>query len=272
MFLYRRAISSRQIRIFVAVFAAIGAHAGLIALNPAGKSTFAPLVELPRSVNVIFGQARVPQPPAGKADTVLKKKPAEKKAPVQEKQPETNIAADESFVKEPQKTVPATLEPVGHKVPAKEFPDEEVLKTHEEAAAVLPPGKSQPEVFDQEVDRFSGPQEVQSENDSDPFLQDEGVPQPGTLQLAYPRYQLNAPPPYPGRARKRGQEGTVILLVLVNREGGVEDLDIDVSSNFALLDRAAVAAVKKWSFEPGRRGQERVPMRVRVPVTFKLTQ
>ncbi|MGB6971134.1 MAG: energy transducer TonB, partial [Desulfobulbales bacterium] len=89
-------------------------------------------------------------------------------------------------------------------------------------------------------------------------------------QMAYPRYQSTTPPAYPGRARKRGQEGTVFLQVLVNREGRVDNLEIETSSGFTLLDRAAVSSVKKWSFEPGRRGQERIPMWVRVPVTFKL--
>jgi protein TonB len=99
-----------------------------------------------------------------------------------------------------------------------------------------------------------------------------GVHLTGTIQMAYPRYQLNSPPAYPHLARKRAQEGTVILQVLVNRDGRVGDLVIDVSSNFTLLDRAAITAVRKWSFEPGRRGEERVPMWVRVPVTFKLNE
>ena len=90
--------------------------------------------------------------------------------------------------------------------------------------------------------------------------------------MAYPRYQLNAPPTYPGLARKRGQEGTVFLKVLVNKEGRVDELEIETSSGFTLLDRAAVSAVRKWSFEPGRRGEERVPMWVRVPVIFKLNK
>jgi protein TonB len=88
--------------------------------------------------------------------------------------------------------------------------------------------------------------------------------------MAYPRYQLNTPPVYPGLARKRGQEGTVVLQVLVSRAGRVDDLKIDDSSNFTLLDRAAVSAVRKWKFEPGKQGKEKIPMWVRVPVTFKL--
>jgi len=97
-----------------------------------------------------------------------------------------------------------------------------------------------------------------------------GTIMPGTVQLAYPRYQLNTPPAYPGLARKRGQEGTVILQVLVNSKGNVDMLEIDVSSKFSLLDRAALTAVRKWSFEPGKRDEQKVPMWVRVPVTFKL--
>jgi protein TonB len=98
----------------------------------------------------------------------------------------------------------------------------------------------------------------------------DGALQPGTLQTAYPRYNENTPPPYPRLARKRGQEGTTILQVLVNKEGGVDDLKVIVSSNFSLLDRAALKAVRKWSFEPGRKGTERISMWVKVPVTFKL--
>ena len=108
-------------------------------------------------------------------------------------------------------------------------------------------------------------QEVTSWTDSHAVQQEEGVNLPGTLQIAYPRYQENAPPNYPALARKRGQEGAVILQVLVNREGRVDELEIDTSSDFTLLDRAALSAVRKWSFEPGRRGEERIPMWVKVP-------
>jgi protein TonB len=50
----------------------------------------------------------------------------------------------------------------------------------------------------------------------------------------------------------------------------VEDLQIENSSGFGQLDRAALSAVRKWNFEPGRQGEERIAMWVRVPVTFKL--
>ena len=98
----------------------------------------------------------------------------------------------------------------------------------------------------------------------------DGTDKAGVVQLASPRYQLNSPPLYPGLARKRGQAGTVVLQVLVNRQGRVDDLKVEVSSSFSLLDRAALAAVNKWSFEPGRQNGEAISMWVRVPVTFRL--
>jgi len=96
--------------------------------------------------------------------------------------------------------------------------------------------------------------------------------QPGAIQTASPRYQLNSPPLYPGLARKRGQEGTVLLQVLVNREGRVDALEIEMSSGFVLLDRAAEKAVRRWLFDPAVRGQQKVSMWVRVPVTFRLNE
>ena len=100
--------------------------------------------------------------------------------------------------------------------------------------------------------------------------ENKGVTLPGTLQMAYPRYRINPMVPYPGLARKRGQEGTVILQVLINREGRVDDLEVKTTSGYGLLDRAAVSAVKNWSFEPGRKDGKKIAMWVRVPVTFQL--
>ena len=100
----------------------------------------------------------------------------------------------------------------------------------------------------------------------------DGVPKAGTIQMAFPRYQVNQPPEYPVPARKRGLEGRVILRVLVSSTGVVDDLEIEASSGTRLLDRAAVATVEKWRFEPGRIAGKEVSMWVRVPITFKLQQ
>jgi protein TonB len=87
---------------------------------------------------------------------------------------------------------------------------------------------------------------------------------------AEPLYKMNPEPPYPKMARKRGYQGTVLLSVLVNIEGRVENLWVFESSGYNILDNAALEAVKKWIFEPGRQGDKPVDMWVEVPVKFEI--
>ncbi|MEN8780955.1 MAG: energy transducer TonB [Desulfobacterales bacterium] len=93
---------------------------------------------------------------------------------------------------------------------------------------------------------------------------------PSVLEEALPDYNTNPPISYPKRARRKGYEGTVVLEVLVNRNGKVDDLRILASSGYAILDRSAVKSVKTWSFKPAKKGKDTVDMWVQVPVRFKL--
>jgi periplasmic protein TonB len=85
-----------------------------------------------------------------------------------------------------------------------------------------------------------------------------------------PAYFNNPRPAYPRLARRNGEEGTVLLRVLVTREGRVARLELDKSSGFPLLDSAALEAVKEWRFVPARKGTESVEDWVRVPIIFRL--
>ena len=87
---------------------------------------------------------------------------------------------------------------------------------------------------------------------------------------AVPLYKVNPPPEYPRLARKRGYQGTVVLEVLVDRNGRVGDLRLFTSSGHSILDRKAMASVKGWLFEPGMKGDKKLDMWVRVPVRFEL--
>ena len=93
---------------------------------------------------------------------------------------------------------------------------------------------------------------------------------PSVLEEAQPEYSKNPPISYPKRARRKGYEGTVVLEVLVNRNGKVNDLRILASSGYAILDRSAMESVKMWSFKPAKKGNDTVDMWVQVPVRFKL--
>jgi protein TonB len=93
---------------------------------------------------------------------------------------------------------------------------------------------------------------------------------PIRVQEATPLYRQNPAPKYPLIARRQGYQGTVVLEVLVSREGKVKDLTLSVSSGHSVLDQAALASVKGWLFDPGMRGGEKVDMWVKVPVRFQL--
>jgi len=95
-------------------------------------------------------------------------------------------------------------------------------------------------------------------------------PAEDVIQEAIPLYKENPAPGYPRRAQRRGYQGTVVLEVLVTREGLPAKIRLLNSSRHAILDQAAMASVKKWRFEPGRRNHEKVDMWVKVPIRFRL--
>ncbi len=93
---------------------------------------------------------------------------------------------------------------------------------------------------------------------------------PHVATSARPRYKTNPEPSYPAVARRRRQEGTVLLSVRVDASGRPDAVEIRASSGFAALDEVAVEAVRKWEFEPGRLDGAPVASRVEVPIRFQL--
>ena len=83
-------------------------------------------------------------------------------------------------------------------------------------------------------------------------------------------YLQNPEPPYPALSKRFGEEGRVILRVLVDPEGLAEQVELRQSSGHARLDQAALGTVKRWRFTPARRGAERLAAWVLVPLTFQL--
>lgn len=81
-------------------------------------------------------------------------------------------------------------------------------------------------------------------------------------------YRRKTPPNYPRRALDLGQQGAVSLHVLVNAKGLPKELKVASSSGYRLLDKAAIAAVKKWEFIPAHSAQGSAGSWVRVPVNF----
>jgi len=86
-----------------------------------------------------------------------------------------------------------------------------------------------------------------------------------------PAYAHNPAPEYPQSARWEGEEGTVLLRVLVNVSGLPEKITVARSSGYTSLDRAAEQSVQHWRFTPGTRDGRPVAMQVEVPIRFRLT-
>jgi protein TonB len=88
---------------------------------------------------------------------------------------------------------------------------------------------------------------------------------------AVPRYRSNAAPDYPIPCRRRREEGVVLLDVIVSPAGLPTAISLNRSSGHPLLDQAALDAVHRWTFEPGRTGDLPVSSQVVVPVRFSLS-
>jgi protein TonB len=94
---------------------------------------------------------------------------------------------------------------------------------------------------------------------------------PGPVLVTTPRYrQPPTPPAYPPRAVEFGLTGTVLVRARVAPDGATEETRVWRSSGHALLDAAAVAAVRRWAFEPASVDGRRVEAWVEVPVHFRL--
>jgi protein TonB len=84
------------------------------------------------------------------------------------------------------------------------------------------------------------------------------------------RLVKRVPPTYPSSARRSGAEGRVVLLLTVGANGRVSSARIAKSSGSGALDRAALSAARRWTFEPARAGGKAVPSQVTAPVLFQL--
>jgi protein TonB len=96
------------------------------------------------------------------------------------------------------------------------------------------------------------------------------VPPDGVTRTAVPRGGYQVRPSYPANARRLGIQGTTLLSVFVAADGRVDEVVVKQSAGHADLDQAAADAVRRWRFEPARRGSEAVAMWVLLPVEFRL--
>jgi protein TonB len=96
----------------------------------------------------------------------------------------------------------------------------------------------------------------------------EPVPaEPTGVDDAPPLLLASPAPNYPSIARRRGWEGSVVLVMRLDSEGRVVDAQVETSSGHAVLDEAARAQVlRAWRYVAGPAGRT-----ARHRITFSLT-
>ncbi len=83
-------------------------------------------------------------------------------------------------------------------------------------------------------------------------------------------YLNNPKPGYPAISKRLGEQGKVLLRVLIDADGKPQKVEINQSSGFDRLDRQAQEAVMRWRFVPGKRNGVPQSMWNLVPIHFVL--
>lgn len=83
-------------------------------------------------------------------------------------------------------------------------------------------------------------------------------------------YLQNPRPPYPPISKRLGEQGKVVVRVLIGVDGMAQRAEIRQSSGFDRLDQAALTTVQRWRYVPGKRGGVAEAMWFNVPINFVL--
>ena len=83
-------------------------------------------------------------------------------------------------------------------------------------------------------------------------------------------YLQNPKPAYPPLSKRLGEQGKVLVRVLIGMDGNAQKTEIKQSSGFERLDQSAMATVLRWRYTPGRRAGVPEAMWFNVPVNFVL--
>lgn len=86
-----------------------------------------------------------------------------------------------------------------------------------------------------------------------------------------PVARFQARPQYPFEMRRAGISGEVVVDFIVDTNGDVQNA-YALRSSQREFEAAAVQAVSKWKFKPGRKGGRDVPTHMQVPIVFTLNE
>ncbi len=195
------------------------------------------------------GPPREPAPPAPPR--------RERTAPVRRSEPPRPRETAAAKVEEPRPLTPAPVSPSADVAPAPAAVAATLPAISEPAPAPGPPAPA-----------ASGPTVTLPA--AAPTLASK--PPDGVTRTARPQGGYQVRPAYPSAPRRLGIQGTTMLRVHVLADGRIGDVLVERSAGHPDLDQAATEAVRRWRFEPARRGDDAVAMWVLLPVEFRLTQ
>jgi protein TonB len=98
------------------------------------------------------------------------------------------------------------------------------------------------------------------------------APAPAKVELPSSKadYLHNPPPDYPRMSVRLGEQGQVVVKVLIGADGVPQKVELQTSSGFERLDKSALDAAMRWRYVPGKRGGVAEAMWYQVPITFNL--
>ncbi len=91
----------------------------------------------------------------------------------------------------------------------------------------------------------------------------------GSGGVSPPTVIFKVEPEYSEEARKANYTGTVLLSVIVDKEGRARDIHVLKSLGMG-LDGKAMEAVQKWKFKPGMKGSQAVDVPATIKVDFRV--
>lgn len=97
-------------------------------------------------------------------------------------------------------------------------------------------------------------------------------PAPARIELpsSDAAYLNNPKPSYPALSRRLGEQGKVLVRVLIGVDGKAEQVEIRRSSGYDRLDQSALATVRSWRYVPGKRNGIPEAMWFEVPIVYVL--
>lgn len=85
-----------------------------------------------------------------------------------------------------------------------------------------------------------------------------------------PKASYRPPLKYPDYARKRGINGHVLLNLLIDTKGAVQDVRLLSSEPAGIFDQVAMESVRDWSFDPAQYKGRPVKIWVKQKISFNL--